>query len=1037
MAFVSRLGATAALWWRMMRMQRITREGWFYVLFTLVVGAAAINTGNNLLYLVLGLLVSFLLLSAFLSEMVLGGLRIERRLPPHGVAGQRLRVGWVVHNRKRRFASHSLALNEIGVADCTAYLQRVGPRGERTTWWSHTLPRRGHLELRGVRISTRFPFGLFEKTREFELPDSLPVHPAGSLEGEAQARMPAALGAASEPHPGWGTEFHALREYREGDDLRRVHWRSTARVGRLLVVETDRQRRGRITLLVDTRGAEGPEALDGAADLLVALARRLLAEGCEVGVRTQGEEVAPGAGDRHLRSVAALAARLAPAREESGAPNPFAGTEGIEIPHVAAPTPREAPPASVDQVAAAAGRLDLGLTQRWSVRGAALVAFASMVISGQVQPWVLLVFGACFLGGVWVREAPSKRLREVVATGTVLALLVLAAGTVLGGWDVMIAAPTFAALLAASRLLTRRGPQDDPLLLLSSLMMLAGGAALTGEIAYGLLFACFAVLGTVALATTHLRRESEGRGVRVPPQAAGAPMPRQAVSGALLGFLAGISGTVLVGSLFVFLAFPRVSVGVLSRVDVGRVGGGGDRIELGGVGVLKDDPTPVMRVQFPGGAPPGELYWRTSVFGGWDGRGWSLAQGERQAVAGGGGLFLVGKRQEGRRTAIDVELLREVRSLPVPAHLLAVRFPFRRGMPAPQLVAVGEGFEVEDAPSPLRYQLQIGDEAAAQVQVQDPGSSIATWLEVPPRLDPRVRALARSFPEQDPLALALAMERRLQADHRYSRELPGQVDDPLAHFLFERREGHCEYFATALALLLRLRGVPARVVAGYYGVSWVEAGGYWVVREGDAHAWTEAWIPGRGWMRLDATPAEDRPGVAEGAWASVVEWVDVWRMRWASWVLDYDARSQAQLARGLSRGWSGGRGSAGGSSLGAAFRWVVVALLFTGAIVWALRAGSRWRRGERIGVGSASARRAIWLYRRIKRHLRKRGVQLGASATSREWEAAAREVLGAERVVPLQEALATYERARFGGAPLQGERARSLERRVAAAVRRK
>src|SRR5690606_24593268 len=122
----------------------------------------------------------------------------------------------------------------------------------------------------------------------------------------------------------------------------------------------------------------------------------------------------------------------------------------------------------------------------------------------------------------------------------------------------------------------------DPLLLLSSLMMLAGGAALTGELTYGLLFVAFAVLGTVALATTYLRRELDGvLGGR-------ASAERGTVSAALLGFLGGISLTALVGSLVVFLAFPRVSVGVLSRAEVGRVGGGGDRIELGGVGVLKD-----------------------------------------------------------------------------------------------------------------------------------------------------------------------------------------------------------------------------------------------------------------------------------------------------------------------------------------------------------------------------------------------------------------------------------------------------------------
>src|SRR5690606_38142284 len=127
LTFFRRLAATARLWWRVMRMQRVTRDGWFYLAFTLAVGVAAINTGNNLLYLVLGLLVSVLLLSAFLSETVLSRLRIEREVPPYGVAGQPFRVGIVVHNRKRRLASHSLVISEVGIEGARTYVARVGP----------------------------------------------------------------------------------------------------------------------------------------------------------------------------------------------------------------------------------------------------------------------------------------------------------------------------------------------------------------------------------------------------------------------------------------------------------------------------------------------------------------------------------------------------------------------------------------------------------------------------------------------------------------------------------------------------------------------------------------------------------------------------------------------------------------------------------------------------------------------------------------------------------------------------------------------
>src|SRR5690606_29560156 len=135
--------------------------------------------------LVLGLLVSVLLLSAFLSETVLARLRIERELPPYGVVGQPLRVGIVVGNRKRRLASHSLVISELGIEGARTFVARVPPRGSVRAYWTTVESARGLLRLQGFRITTRFPFGLFEKSRELSLPKSLPIHPLG-LSSEAE-----------------------------------------------------------------------------------------------------------------------------------------------------------------------------------------------------------------------------------------------------------------------------------------------------------------------------------------------------------------------------------------------------------------------------------------------------------------------------------------------------------------------------------------------------------------------------------------------------------------------------------------------------------------------------------------------------------------------------------------------------------------------------------------------------------------------------------------------------------------------------------
>src|SRR5690606_26968739 len=105
------------------------------------------------------------------------------------------------------------------------------------------------------------------------------------------------------------------------------------------------------------------------------------------------------------------------------------------------------------------------------------------------------------------------------------------------------------------------------------------------------------------------------------------------------------------------------------------------------------------------------------------------------------------------------------------------------------------------------------------------------YLEIPAGLDERVRQLAfRIGDGASPLRTAEALVAHLEQGYRYTRELPGEVADPIAHFLLDRKEGHCEFFASALALMLRVNGIPARVAAGYYGATYVEGGDYWMVR---------------------------------------------------------------------------------------------------------------------------------------------------------------------------------------------------------------
>ncbi len=128
------------------------------------------------------------------------------------------------------------------------------------------------------------------------------------------------------------------------------------------------------------------------------------------------------------------------------------------------------------------------------------------------------------------------------------------------------------------------------------------------------------------------------------------------------------------------------------------------------------------------------------------------------------------------------------------------------------------------------------------------------YLQVPPEIKERLKALAQRLRQPSPLATALAIKAYLTSHYTYSLEPGKPKGDPVLYFLFHHKRGHCEYFASAMTLLLRTAGIPARVVSGYLGGEWITRGHYYLVRQSEAHLWVEAWIKNR-WQRFDPTPA--------------------------------------------------------------------------------------------------------------------------------------------------------------------------------------
>lgn len=275
------------------RKLRFTREGRVFLLVTLGVGAAAVNTGNNLLYLVLGLLLSMIVLSGILSEVVLRHVRVGRRLPRRAFAGSPCLVELEVINDKTRAPSYSVALEDVvdeadAAIEGRCYFLKVAPTASARAAYRLVPSRRGVLALGEVRVRTKYPFGLFDKWRVVDVADELLVYPA--LAPDAPAPLTGGVTGREVPsrRTGPGTEVAGLREYRDGDEARSIHWRRSASLGRMIVRERHRDASRRVTLAVDERRPDGAgEAWDARFEAMISRVAAVAAQTLEAGAAVE------------------------------------------------------------------------------------------------------------------------------------------------------------------------------------------------------------------------------------------------------------------------------------------------------------------------------------------------------------------------------------------------------------------------------------------------------------------------------------------------------------------------------------------------------------------------------------------------------------------------------------------------------------------------------------------------------------------------------------------------------------------------------
>ena len=644
---------------------------------------------------------------------------------------------------------------------------------------------------------------------------------------------------------------------------------------------------------------------------------------------------------------------------------------------------------------------------------------------------------ACAAAGVLLRGILVARgLHWRPSRGAQVRILAACGGVFLADWleisrSAMPALVHLVFLLAAIQVVTAAGRRGHLATAALSFAGLAAAAVLS--LSSGFLAALVLYLG---FAVAAMMSAEIGRSLGKAPAAARggarglAPSLAALAASAALGIAALTAGIFLLsphgaGSALGSLLFHRISLPGFSR-----------RVRLGEIGRIGSLSRPAMHVRLYGEEPAGGLKWRGGSLTRFDGRQWSNPGAPEAGLCprqGGLDLIPTGLRRPGRHIVYSV-FLDAIDSDALFFAGLPEHVDVRTGC---LLGAASTGFRLETRPPPgFRY------EAYARLE-EPPGTrrpfDPAPVLEAAernrclqlPRLDGRIGELARGMAAGAPgdLEKTLAVERRLRNGYGYTLELPRRSPaDPLADFLFTRRKGHCEYFASAMAVLLRTQGIPTRLATGFQSGVYNPLTGLWLIRAGDAHAWVEAWIPGSGWTTFDPTPPGPPPG--SGLAARLALYLDAADGMWREWVVSYDPSHQGSLmdraertAARLGLRWFDTLSDAHSYWDGPRGQWVrrmgfrFLAALGVAALLWwavppAARAlGMRWR-VRRLRRGEVAEGDAALLYRRMLRILKRRGYQKPPWFTPAEFAATLPQTRLGEVAC---EFTAAYNAWRFGG----------------------
>ena len=538
-----------------------------------------------------------------------------------------------------------------------------------------------------------------------------------------------------------------------------------------------------------------------------------------------------------------------------------------------------------------------------------------------------------------------------------------------------------------------------------------------------------------------------------------------------------VAGAVLVLGAAIFFLIPRYTRGYLSALNLqpALMTGFSDNVALGDIGQIQKNTSVVMRIAIDGDASRAQdIHWRGIALTTFDGKRWfTPTRDEDEVFSNSDGDYQLGSPELTRGKFYPLHYTVLMEPIATDAIFLAPRAQSVRGrfgeettrpdgLPRRSYLLIDQTsslFNAEHNDIKIRYEgrslLPTTPPSDLRKSSGDYPQGAQIYLQLP-SLDPRVGALAQKITSGASNAYdkAASIQKYLIAYYAYTLDLSGPpTDDPLAHFLFERRAGNCEYFASAMTVMLRAVGVPARYVTGFLPGEYNDVGGDYIVRESDAHAWVEVYFPDYGWITFDPTPPGNNQ--RNGLLNSLSLYWDWFQFAWGEWVINYDFSHQLTLGQNVqksSRNW-GDRARdiyrkkeheamhkllALDHRLESSKYGLPAALIALLGMLLALRGRTMIRYAvTRLSLharrgGNLTANLAALEYNELLRLLEKRGWTKLPSQTPLEFALA---LPAGDLSAPIMRLTELYQSTRFGGHPARVEQMSSLLRSLRESLR--